>query len=70
MKNNENKKLTPMMLATALVAVSSSAIAYDHNEQSSVFSDQISATPYEQMQQTTHTSTVNPQTGMIYNDQD
>ena len=59
-----------MMLATALVTVSSSAVAYDHNDQSSVFADQLASTAYEQMQQTTHTSTVNPQTGMIYNDQD
>lgn len=71
MENNQSKLLTPLMLASALVTISSSATAYDHSTQSSVFSDKtVFATPYDQMRQTTHTQTVNPSTGMIYNDQD
>lgn len=73
MDNNQSKNeklLTPLMLASALVTISSSAVAYDHSTQSSVFSDKVYATPYEQMRQTTHTQTVNPTTGMIMNDQD
>ena len=74
MEHNQPKNqklLTPLMLASALVTISSSATAYDHSTQSSVFSDKtVFATPYDQMRQTTHTQTVNPSTGMIYNDQD
>jgi len=70
MKNRETKKLTPMMLATALVTISSSAIAYDHNNQSSIINDKDFQTPYKTIQDNTFTQTVNPQTGMIYSDHD
>lgn len=71
MKKDQTKKLTPMMLATALATVSSTAVAYNHDMQSSILkSGADSKSPYEVMQDTTHTQTINPKTGMIYNDND
>ncbi|MCP3684810.1 MAG: hypothetical protein GY861_19250 [bacterium] len=67
MNKDQMKKLTPMMLATALTAVSSTAVAYDHNEQSSVFN---SEKEYNSLQDNTFTQSTNPQTGMIYSDHD
>lgn len=72
MSKKQPKKLTPVMLATALVTVSSSAMAYDHKEQTSILKDEsiVFKSPYETLQDNTFTQTVNPQTGMIYSDND
>lgn len=72
MKNYDAKKLllTPMMLATVLATVSSTSIAYDHKGQTSILSGQESRSPYQTLQDTTYTQTVNPTNGMIYSDAD
>jgi hypothetical protein len=68
MNKDQMKKLTPMMLATALVSVNSVAIAYDHNEQSSVIEGEKDID--FQLRDNTFTQTVDPKTGMIYSDHD
>lgn len=69
-KYDAKKLLTPLMLATVLASVSSTAIAYDHKGQSSILSGQESRSPYQALQDTTFTQTVNPTNGMIYCDAD
>jgi hypothetical protein len=74
MESNQSKNqklLTPLMLATALVTVTAPVMAYDHDKQISATTDGVqNSQGVIQVAASTFTQTVNPKTGAIYSDAD